>query len=556
MAAVSGGDLAIRTLAKAGVTHAFGIHGGHLETIFQACLTHEIHVTDARHEAAGGHAAEGYARSTGTLGVALATAGPGMTNVITSIANAFHDRIPVLYLTGSAALAHAEANLSQGGIDNVALARPITKWAHQITRPEDIPRLVSHAIRVATSAPTGPALLEIPMDVAFAMVDEDAVAVPDSAVSDVMPAPRPSEIEAALALLASAERPVIMLGEGAGRPGVDAELIAFAETTGIPVFAHYQSHGLFPSDHRLYGGSLFKMAHLSDPENRPDVVLALEARFGAYTLSPSELIVPANAKVIHVETDPAEIGKVRGVDVPIVAGSLETLRALNNHVNTWDSADFEPWQKTVAEARAAHAAKMNALLETSSARIHPYAAVSAIVDAIPENTIIVGDGAEAHQWLTEAARQTRPGSFFTHGQLSCLGFGMGFAVGVQVAHPDRPVLLVTGDGGAGFGIAEFDTMARHRLPIVVAVMNNRMWGATRHLQEIFSPGRFTGTELADTRYDTVAEGFGCKGFNVRELAELGPAVEAALAGGGPACINVAIEFAAMPPDSELLMSTF
>jgi acetolactate synthase I/II/III large subunit len=286
------------------------------------------------------------------------------------------------------------------------------------------------------------------------------------------------------------------------------------------------------------------------------VVLALHVRFGAYTLSPSDRIVPADAKVIHVETDPSEIGKLRGADVPIVAGSLEMLRALNTALPTRDWPDFGPWRKTVAEARTAHAAKMVALLEKSSARIHPYAAVRALVDAIPDDTIIIGDGAEAHQWLTEAASQTRPGSFFTHGQLSCLGFGIGFAIGVQVAHPDRPVLLVTGDGGIGFGIAEFDTMVRHRLPIVVAVMNNRMWGATRHLQEIFSPGRFTGTELADTRYDEVAAGFGCQGFNVRKLAELKPAVQAALAGDRPACINMAIEFAAMPPDSELLLSTF
>jgi acetolactate synthase-1/2/3 large subunit len=129
----------------------------------------------------------------------------------------------------------------------VALARPITKWAHQISRPQDIPRLVAQAIRVATSAPTGPVLLEIPMDVSFAMIDEDAVAVPDAAVADVMPAPRLEKVEAALALLTSGERPVIMLGDGAGRPGVDAELLAFAETTGIPVFTHYQSHGLFPA---------------------------------------------------------------------------------------------------------------------------------------------------------------------------------------------------------------------------------------------------------------------------------------------------------------------
>lgn len=556
MALISGGELAVRTLVGAGVTHAFGIHGGHLETVFQACITHGIRVTDARHESAAGHAAEGYARSTGKLGVALATAGPGMTNAMTSIANAFHDRTPVLYLTGSAALGHAEANLSQGGIDNVALARPVTKWAHQITRTAEIPRLVSQAIRVAKAHPTGPVLLEIPMDVAFAMVDEDAAPVPGATVADVPPTPEPSAVAAVLDLLTASERPVIMVGEGAGRPGVAAELLSFADTTGIPVYAHYQSHGLFPSDHPLYGGNLFKMADLCDAAARPDVLLALELRFGACTLSPSDRVVPADAKVIHVETDAREIGKVRDADLPIVAGSLETLRALNSAVPTRNWPDFGPWRKTVADSRAAHAERMSPLLAASSVPIHPYAAVSALVAAVPDGTIIIGDGAEAHQWLTETVPPTRPGSFFTHGQLSCLGFGMGFAVGVQVAHPDRPVLLVIGDGGIGFNIAEFDTMARHGLPIVVAVMNNRMWGATRHLQEIVSAGRFIGTELADTRYDVVALGFGCEGFNVTEIDEIAPAARAAFGRGGPACINMSIEFAAMPPDAELLLSTF
>ena len=165
MAMVTGGELVVRTLLRANVRHVFGLHGAHLETIFQSLARHGVPIIDTRHEVAAGHAAEGYARAARTLGVAMVTAGPGFTNVITSMANAYLDRTPVLYLSGSAALRDAESNTLQAGIDQVAIARPITKWAHQITTPSQIPRLVAQAVRLATSAPTGPVLLDLPMDV-------------------------------------------------------------------------------------------------------------------------------------------------------------------------------------------------------------------------------------------------------------------------------------------------------------------------------------------------------------------------------------------------------
>jgi acetolactate synthase I/II/III large subunit len=556
MVQVSGGELVARTLAAADVTHAFVIHGGHLEAIFQGFLENDIAVVDARDEAAAGHAAEGYACSRRTLGVALATAGPGITNVITSIANAYHNRTPVLYLTASAALAHTAVNMVQADIDNVALARPVTKWAHRITVTADIPRLVAQAIRVATCGPTGPVLLEIPLDVSFGMIDEALAPIPRPICVDVAPGPRAGAVDEAVRLLAGARRPVIMAGEGAWQSGAGAELRTFAEASGIPVFAHYQSQGLLSADHPLYGGTFFKMAELNEPGNRPDVILALGTRFGVFTLGGGDRIVPAQAAIIHVEVDPTEIGRVRGVDVPVVADSLEFLRALNAATAGTAWPDLAAWRGTVEDARVAREKRLADLLSHDTTPIHPYQAASGVLDALAPDALVIGDGAEAHQWLVEAARPRRPDSYFTHGHFACLGFGLGFAVGAQTAFPERQVLLVTGDGGVGFTIAEFDTMARHRLPIVVVVMNNRAWGATRHLQEIFSGGRYTATELADTRYEAVAAAFGCQGRRVTDLAELRPAVEEAFASKQPTCINVAIGFTAMPPDAELLMSTF
>jgi acetolactate synthase-1/2/3 large subunit len=555
MGMVTGGELVVRTLLKANVKKIFGLHGAHLETIFQSCLDHHVPIIDTRHEVAAGHAAEGYARATRTLGVAMATAGPGFTNIITSIANAFLDRTPVLYISGSSGLGDAETNTLQAGIDQVAIVTPITKWAHRITVPQQIPRLVAQAIRMATSGPMGPVLLDMPADVLSAQVDEDSVHIPEHILLDVVPAPQARSIDKAIQLLASAERPVIMVGVGAYQSGAADELRAFAEATGIPVFSDFQAHGLLPSKHRLYGGTFHKMADLSAPGQRPDVVLALGVRFGLFTLGMSDLVVPLAAKIIHVEIDSKEIGKVRQVALPIVADSRETLIALNARANSQKWPDYAGWQQTVRNAKMERRKRAEADLNRTTGPIHPLQAVSAIVDNIADSTIIIGDGAEAYHWMNEVIRQNHPGSYITHGFLGAVGFGLGLAMGAQVAHPDRPVLCLVGDGAIGFTIAEFDTMVRHNLPIVTVVMNNHSWAASQHFQEIVSgTNRLTGVELRDAKYHEVAAAFGCHSQRVTEIKDLGPAIKAAFASRKPSCINVAIDLAPLPPELHLLMA--
>ena len=555
MAMVTGGELVVRTLVRAGVKQVFGLHGAHLETIFQSCLDHGIPITDTRHEVAAGHAAEGYARSTRSLGVAMATAGPGFTNIITSIANAFLDRTPVLYISGSSALNQAETNTLQSGLDQVAVATPITKWAHRVSVTADIPRLVAQAVRLATSNPPGPVLLDMPMDVLITQVDEASVAIPDRVVVDSRSVPEQSAVEDALKLLAGASRPVIMAGVGAYFSGAGAELRALAEATGIPVFSDFQAHGLLPSNHPLYGGTFHKMADLSAPDQRPDLVLAVGVRFGLFTLGMSDLAVPLAAKIIHVEVDPKEIGRLRQVALPIVADPRETLRALNVSAKSHKWPDRSKWQQTIRTAKVERCKRMQKDLERTGPPIHPLQAVSAIVDNIAEDAIIVGDGAEAYHWMNEVIRQNHPGSYITHGFLGAVGMGLGLAIGAQVAHPKRPVLCLVGDGAIGFTIAEFDTMARRNLPIVAVVMNNHSWAASQHFQEIVSgKNRLTATELRDANYHEVAAAFGAYGRRVTEIKDLGPAIKAAFASGKPACINVSIDVAPIPPEVHLLMS--
>jgi acetolactate synthase-1/2/3 large subunit len=553
MAVVTGGELVIRTLKQAGVSHIFTLYGGHLESVFQAIRSHGLRFLDVRDEVAAGHAAEGYARATRNVGVAMVTAGPGFTNVVTSIANAYLDRTPVVYISASAALAHAETNMVQGGIDQVAIARPITKWSHRVTATADIPRLLAHAIRIATAPPTGPVLLDIPVDVSFGSTEENAAVIPKTIRSYTPVLPQPEAVTQALQKLVGARRPVIMAGEGAWQCGAAQQLRRFVETTRIPVFADYQSHGLLPSSDLLYGGCFYKLLEC-DAANRPDVVLALGVRFGAFTLGATRLI-PADAEVIHVDTDPVEIGRVRDVALALIADSNQTLLELNARACRLSWPDWSPWHAVLQTAKTARHQRYAPAMARGEPPIHPYQAAAAIVRSAGPDAILIADGAEASQWLAEVSDREQPGQFFTHGHLGCLGFGLGFAMGVQAAFPRRRVICVTGDGGVGISIAEFDTMARHRLPVVVAVLNNRCWGATKHFQDLISgPGKNIAVDLGDAKYHAVAEAFGCRGSHVTRIEQLQPALEAAYASGRPTCLNIEIEFAEMPPDAAALMS--
>jgi len=550
VAVVTGGELVVRTLKAAGVETLFGLHGAHVDTIFQACADHDLPIVDTRHEVAAGHAAEGYARAGNRLGVAVVTAGPGFTNVVTSLANAYLDRTPMLCIAGTAGLAQAETNTLQAGIDQAAVATPITKWRHRVCVASDLPRLVAEAIRIATAAPCGPVLLDMPSDVLNARIEE--VAIPGNIAVTSAAAPQPTDVAAIIARLRVAERPVVMVGTGAYRSGAAEALVAFAEAATVPVFSDFPAHGMMSASHPLHGGTFHKMADLDAPGERPDLVLAFGVRFGLFTLGTSDLIVPHAADIVHIEVDAREIGLVRAAQIGLVADPCLTLEALAAAAGA--QPDRSAWVALVQAKKVARRERLAAEAAAHQGRIHPYAAVAAVAEALPEDAIVIGDGAEAYHWLNETIARERPGCYLAHGFLGTVGMGLGLSLGAQVLDRSRPVFCLAGDGAVGFTIAEFDTMARLDLPVVVMVMNNRSWAASQHFQEIaLGPNRVTGTRLGGARYDQVAEGFGCVGMYVTELADLAPALAQAFASRRPTCINVEIDLAPTPPELHLLM---
>jgi acetolactate synthase-1/2/3 large subunit len=435
------------------------------------------------------------------------------------------------------------------------MAKPVTKWAHQVTVTREIPRLAALAIRIATSAPMGPVLLDLPMDVLSARIEESSAPIPETIHLETAPSPAAADISSAIELLAEAQRPVILVGAGAWYSHAEEELRKFVGITGIPVYSDFQAHGLLPSNHPFYAGTFHKLADLDTPGHRADVVLALGVRFGLFTLGASDLLVPATAKLIHVDNDAREIGRLRDVAVGMVADSREALHELNFRASARDWPDWSAWRQRIQESKTARGQRLveAARKHSGAGGIHPYHAVSAIADSIDESTIVIGDGAEAYHWFNEVVRQNRAGSYLTHGFLGAVGHGLGLSLGAQVANPGRPVLCLAGDGAVGFTIAEFDTMARLRLPVVVVVMNNRSWAASQHFQEMVSgKDHLVGTQLADTNYHEVAAAFGCHAQRVTEAQALGPAIKAAFASGKPACINVIVDVDPPPPELELL----
>ena len=541
MSHVSAGELIAPTLAKSGVDCVFALNGGHIQSILEGCLDLGIRLIDVRHEAAAGHAAEGYAKATRGLGVAVVTAGPGFTNVLTSLANAFVDRTPVLYMAGGSPPSAADKNVLQSGFDQVAVAKPIAKWAHRVAAPTDIPRLITHAIRVATSAPTGPVFLEIPWDLMLAQVDKDQIVI-SHAVHDSGCPPVPAQIDAALALLRDASAPAVIAGVEVYRSGARSELRTFAELSRIPIFTEYEALGTLPCDHPLWMGTNFQLARL-EPKHKPDVVLALGARFGWNTPG----FETFSGKIIHVDFDPLEIGRVNTPTIGIVANPKGTLQLLNERSPGARFPDWSAWttrlREAVGEVRSAAAA---AAASSSESRPHPFAVAEAL-NEVATDAVIVADGAFTKHWLEDAVRRQRAGCYFSHGSFGAMGIGFGVAIGVKAARPDEPVLCVTGDGAAGFTLAELDTMVRHKMPIVVVVMNNHSWGAIDPAQHPEGSNRPAGIRLAQARYDDIAKAFGGRGCHVKTVEEMKAAIKEAFASKQPTCINVEVGMGGLPP---------
>ncbi|WP_260581765.1 thiamine pyrophosphate-binding protein [Sphingopyxis sp. PET50] len=547
---ITGGALLARTLQAAGVEDVFSLHGGHLDAFLIACADHGIRLTDTRHEASAGHAAEAYARATGRIGVAVLTAGPGFTNAYTALANAYLDRMPVLFVVGAPSTREGDLNTLQGGIDQIAAASHVTKWAYRIGNGARIPEVVEQAIRRAMTGTPGPVLLEIPIEVMFTPIKAPPriEELGNFALTDGGPAPSARQIDALIGLLSKAERPVVIAGGGATLSRSAEALVAFAERTGVPVTTGVKGEGLMPQDHALYGGSMVSVPVAAAMGAPADLVVLLGQRIGLFT-GGRYGIVPAGAQVVQVDIDGTEPGRGGPIDLSIMADCRETLLALIEAAENRDWPDRGEWAATLKGARTLPGRQwLDAPVTGEAGLLHPFHACKALADALPGDAVIVCDGGESSVWVRDHIRPRGTGSFHITGYLGTLGVGQGFAIGAARAFPDRPVFLFAGDGGVGFHIQEFDTMVRHCLNVHMIVLNNACWGMSQNGQDlIYGKDKRSIVELADSAYEKVAEAFGGKGRRADTIEQIGAAMKAAAEGGTPSCINVRIDGAIINP---------
>ncbi len=534
-----GGELLARTLEAAGVEEVFALHGGHLESFWQACVRHGLRLTDFRHESSAGHAADAYARTTGRLGVCAVTSGPGFTNVISAIANAYLDAVPVLFIVSSPPLRDVETNPLQGGIDQVAMALPTTKWAHRITHTERIPELAAQAIRICMNGRPGPVLLDVPIDVLHIPVDEAKVRPAKGLRVRTAPAPTSSDVAAIIEMLKAAQRPAIFVGNGIRFAGAESELRRFAEAAGIPVFCGGHGYGALPYDHPLWGKDLALLGILGMMGQPPlDALLVVGARLGLFSGGRNESIVPNGTPIAQVDLHPAELGRLREVKVPVLADAREAFRALADAAQTVDWPDWTAWAANTAAIKSMTGA-MFGPAQPEQSPAHPHHVMETLAAAMPRDAIYVLDGGETSAWSHMALKADASCQIIGAGYHGCLGVGPGMAIGAQIAHPDKRVVQITGDGAMGFHIQEFDTQVRHRLPVLTVIFNNQLWGMSAHGQDlIYGRAKRVIADLSGTRYADIAQAFGCHAERVARLADLAPALARALAAGKPACIEV------------------
>ncbi len=534
MTTLSGGQLVARMLRKEGVSTVFTLPGLHVAPIYAGCVDEGVRIVDTRHEQAAAHAADAWARLTRGVGVAIVTAGPGVTDAVTGVANAWAAASP-LVLIGGAAPTFNQGRGSLQEMPQVQLFQGITKWSERVPSPDLVPSFLARAFRVARAGRPGPVFLEIPWDALSNGADE---ALADAQVlyrTDARSPGDPAKLDETLALLARAERPVVMAGSSIWRDDAVAALDRFATRAEIPVYLNGMGRGCLPREHP----SFFELSR-KDALAAADVVLVigtpLDFRLGYGT----EPTFASGAKVIQMDIDATEIGRNRPIDVGIVGDSRSVLEALAFAVR----AAPANWPRLLREKEAARREKQRVFEESDQRPIHHFRLARAIetVASRAGDVTYVADGGNVVAVAAKVIRVPAPGRWLDPGPLGTLGVGAPFAIAAKLLAPDRTVCVVQGDGAFGLNGMDFDTAVRFKLPMVIVVGNDAAWGQILIPQRgLYGDERAVATRLAPTRYDRVVEALGGKGEHVDDPADLVPALERAFASGTIYCVDVAID---------------
>ncbi|HEY7541656.1 MAG TPA: thiamine pyrophosphate-binding protein, partial [Methylomirabilota bacterium] len=476
MADLTGGQLVARTLKQGGVGHVFTLCGGHILPIYDGCLSEGIAVIDTRHEQAAAHAGDAYARLTRDIGVAIVVPGPGVTNAVTGVANAYAARSPLLLIGGAAPLALRGLGALQE-TEQIALLKPITKGAWTVSETRQIPEVLTTAMRTAVSGRPGPVFVEIPVDLLMTTIEDRLAAIPTGYVHRTRATVEAATLGRLEALLASAERPVVMAGGGVYWDDAGKSLAAFAERAGVPVFMNGAGRGALATDHpsAFFQTRGWALSHA-------DVVLVLgtplDFRLG-YGRPPT---FAADAKVAMIDVDPAELGRNRALELGIAGDIDAILRQLTEGLGANLGARSAPWRAELRWREGEARAKLVELAATDQAPISHYRWAWEVACAVTRDTIVVGDGGDVVNCAAKFVPIDRMGQWMDPGPLGCLGVGPSFALTAKLLRRDQRVLLVSGDGAFGLNGMELETAVRFKLPFTCVIGNDGGWGQIRSPQ--------------------------------------------------------------------------
>lgn len=525
-----GGLLAAKALKALDVTHVFTLSGGHIFPFLDGCHQEGIRLVDVRHEQNAGFAAEGWARIARSIGVSAVTAGPGVTNVISPLAQAAFNRAPVLTLAGRApAFRWGQGSLQE--IDHLPFVDPVAP-ARTVTQTDTVGSAIVAASIDATSAPRGPRFLDFPLDVLFNMAPF-AFDIAERAEAPL----DPTAVESVLRLLEKAERPVIVAGSNVWMDGAEGALRAFVEAAEIPVFMNGQGRGCVPADHRLaFGRARSRALKESDLVIVAGTPLDFRLGFGQ-----------GFKQLVHLDSHPDLIATHADLSASIAGPLDEIFDALASSLSR--PLDTKSWLEALSETEEQKRAAAQAELSSEANPIHPMRIYGELVPLLDRDAIVIGDGGDFVSYAGREVPSFEPGCWLDPGPFGCLGVGPGYAMAARLAHPDRQIVLLYGDGAIGFSASELESLVRHGLSVVCIVGNNGIWGLEKHPMR----GLYGYDVAADLRpgirYDQMMESFGGRGELVTEPAEIAPAIKRAFDSGEATVVNVLTDPAVAYPRS-------
>ncbi|PWW07470.1 acetolactate synthase large subunit [Paenibacillus cellulosilyticus] len=534
---ITGSEILLRSLVLEGVECVFGYPGGAVLYIYDAMHGFDdFHHILTRHEQGAIHAADGYARASGNVGVCIATSGPGATNLVTGIATAYMDSVPLVVITGNVVQSAMGTDAFQEA-DIVGITMPITKHSYLVRNAEDLPRIIHEAFHIANTGRKGPVLIDIPKDVSAAKtLFKPASGEVSMRGYNPTVAPKKQQVDKMLKAIEEAERPLILAGGGVVYSGAHEELLEFATKTGIPVVTTLLGLGGFPSGNDLWVG--MPGMHGAYASNKAiqgsDLLINIGARFDDRVTMKLDGFAP-NAKIVHIDIDPAEIGKNVPTDIPIV-GDVKTVLETAN-------AEAKPAAKAAAwrEHLTALKAEFPMTYVDSNTELKPQWVIEMLHETTNGDAIVTTDVGQHQMWAAQYYKFNKPRSFVTSGGLGTMGFGFPSAIGAQMANPDRVVVSINGDGGMQMCAQELAICAINNIPVKVAIINNQVLGMVRQWQEIIYDNRYSHIDLAGSPdFVKLADAYGVKGFRATNKEEAREAWEAALRHPGPAVVEFVV----------------